>query len=72
MLWRQVSLSVRHLSDVNTWCLRRNFWAQGLQAVLNRVGRHHGDEEVRYDMFEPRRSARALVYVIEQGLRAVK
>ncbi len=41
-----------------------------IAAVLNRVGRHHGDEEVRYDMFEPRRSARALVYVIEEGLKA--
>ena len=41
-----------------------------IAAVLNRVGHHHGDEEVRYDLFEPRLSARALVYVIEEGLKA--
>ena len=43
-----------------------------IAAVLNRVGRHHGDEEVRYDFFEPRLSARALVYVIEEGLKPEK
>ncbi len=41
-----------------------------IAAVLNRVGRHHGDEHVRYDLFESRLSARALVCVIEEGLKA--
>lgn len=41
-----------------------------IAAVLNRVGRHHGDEHVRYDLFEPRLSGRALVCVIEEGLKA--
>ncbi|MFI5115868.1 MAG: hypothetical protein ACHP8B_04130 [Terriglobales bacterium] len=41
-----------------------------IAAVLNRVGRHHADEDVPYHMFEPRLSARALVYVIEEGLKA--
>jgi hypothetical protein len=40
-------------------------------AVLNRVGRHHGDEDVPYHMFQKSRSARALVYVIEEGLKAL-
>jgi hypothetical protein len=42
-----------------------------IAAVLNRVGRHHGDEDVPYHMFQKSRSARALVYVIEEGLKAL-
>lgn len=41
-----------------------------IAAVLNRLGRHYGDETVPYHMFEQPRSARALVYVIESGLKA--
>ncbi len=64
-----VALDKNPLSSTSRKSVREGLDA--IAAVLNRVELHYCGGEVGYQYFEPARSARSLVYVIEQGLNAL-